>query len=110
MKQRQTNLKPYTLKLCNEDKRKIKLICALDRSFQYQYQMFDAAVAWASENRDQLIAIANVKDGDHRTYYLSHGANLIEDLEAHWNCNKTRALYTAVISYLAFRQKNMSVE
>ncbi|MCG8330642.1 MAG: hypothetical protein MI974_23295 [Chitinophagales bacterium] len=81
----------------------MKLICALDNTFKYQYQMFDAAVFWAIENREKLVAIANPKDGCNRSYYVCESVEQISLLEVQWNCNTTRALYTAVVNYLKYR-------
>lgn len=103
MTQDKTKLTPFTLKLSNEDRQTMKLICAIDRTFKYQYQMFDAAVTWAIENREALVAIANPKDGGNRSYYVCETADQIKVLEDEWNCNTTRALYTAVVSYLKHR-------
>ncbi|WP_444928306.1 hypothetical protein ACJJI4_24075 (plasmid) [Microbulbifer sp. TRSA002] len=87
----------------------MKLICAVDGSFKYQYQLFDAAVHWAIENRDNLIAMANSKDGDNRSYYVCKAVSEIQILEEHWNCNTTRALYTAVVAYLKNREVGVRV-
>lgn len=98
-----SKLTAFTLKLSDDDRKKMKLICAVDASFKYQYQMFDAAIYWAIENRDKLIAMANSKDGDNRSYYVCNAVCEIQILEEHWNCTTTRALYTAVVAYLKNR-------
>lgn len=95
------------MKLSDEDRQTMKLICAVDRSFKYQYQMFDAAVFWAIDNKEKLVAVANPKDGDNGSYYVSDSANKIEVLEGQWNCNTTRALYTAVVNYLKHRESEV---
>lgn len=104
MTQDKAKLTAFTLKLSEGHQQKIKLICALDKTFKYQYQIFDAAVMWAIQNKEKLIAIANPKNGDNRSYYLSESAIYIKALEKKWNCNATRALYTAVINYLKYRE------
>ncbi len=88
----------------------MKLICVLDDEFKYQYSLFDEAVKWAFTNRKDLIAIASPKDGFNKTYYLSHSVELLEDLEQEWNCNTTRALYTSVIQFLRFREKEIKAQ
>jgi hypothetical protein len=95
-----TKLTAFTLKLSDEDRYTMKLICAVDKAFRYQYQLLDAAVLWAIQNRERIVAIANPKDGGNRSYYLSETVSKIEVLENEWNCNTTRALYTAVVHYL----------
>lgn len=107
MTQDKTKLTAFTLKLSDDDRQKMKLICAVDRSFKYQYQMFDAAVIWAIQNKRKLVAIANPKDGGNRSYYVSESADLITTLEQEWNCNTTRALYTAVVNYLKHRESEV---
>lgn len=104
-----TKLSPYTLKLSMQDKKSIKLICAVDSSFRYQYDLFDAAVAWAFKNRDSLVAIANPRQGDYSSYYVCEGVDQLKDLEDAWNCNGTRALYTALVNYLKFRSVELKM-
>lgn len=82
----------------------MKLMCALDETNKYQYQLFDEAVKWATENKLHLMAIANPKDGQNQTYYLCSSVHLLESLEKQWNCNTTRALYTAVVSFLKYKE------
>lgn len=109
MKQDKTKLTAFTLKLGENDRLTLKLICAVDDNFTYQYQLFDAAVCWAVENKDKLVAIANPKDGDNRSYYVSDAVDQIKSLEEQWNCNTTRALYTAVVNYLKCREADLRV-
>lgn len=109
MAQDKSKLTAFTLKLSDDDRQTMKLICAVDGSFKYQYQMFDAAVYWAIENRNKLIAMANSKDGDNRSYYVCDAVGEIQILEEHWNCNTTRALYTAVVAYLKYREAGVKV-
>lgn len=104
-----TKLSPYTLKLSQQDKQSIKLICAVDSSFRYQYDLFDAAVAWAFDNRDNLVAIANPRQGDYSSYYVCEGVDQLKDLEDAWNCNGTRALYTALVNYLKHRSVDLKM-
>lgn len=104
MNNRNSKLTAFTLKLSEEDRKTIKMICAIDNSFRYQYQMIDAAVAWAHVQRHNIAALANSKDGDNRSYYVSDSLDNLETLERTWNCNATRALYTAVVSYVKFRK------
>ena len=110
MTQDKTKLTAFTLKLSDDDRQTMKLVCAVDSAFKYQYQMFDAAVYWAIENKEKLVAIANPKDGDNRSYYVSDTADQIKVLEEQWNCNTTRALYTAVVTYLKFREAGLRVD
>jgi hypothetical protein len=93
-------LSPYTLKIKDSDRKAVKLIC-LEKCF-YQYQLLDTAVAWALENKETLVAIANPLDGQHRSFYVSDSVKQLAELEDAWNCNSTRALYTALISYIKF--------
>jgi len=105
---RETNkLTAYTLKLSLNDKKTMKLICALDSELKYQYSFFDDAVNWADNNKNDLMAIANPKDGSNQTYYLSDSVELLEGLEQQWNCNTTRALYTSVVQFLRFRENEI---
>jgi len=105
-----SKLTAYTLKLSNKDRQAVKLICVLDHELKYQYSLFDEAVKWAADNKNDLMAIANPKDGSNKTYYLSHSVELLEDLEQEWNCNTTRALYTSVIQFLRFREKEIKAQ
>src|SRR5690606_36222656 len=100
-------LTAFTLKLSDQDRLKMKMVCALDKSFQFQYHLLDAAVVWASANKHDLIAIANPKDGENRSYYLSDEVHRLRDLEEAWNCNTTRALHTAVVHYLKQCEKDL---
>ena len=105
---RETNkLTAYTLKLSIKDRQAMKLICALDHELKYQYSLFDEAVNWATNNKNDLMAIANPKDGFNKTYYLSNSVDLLKGLEQEWNCNTTRALYTSVVQFLRFREKEI---
>jgi len=99
-----TQLTQYTLKLHPDTLIKIKIFTAMDSDIQYQYEFFDKAVKWAKENTDHLVALANSKEGSNRSYYLSKGTKLIKGLEEALDCNTTRALYTAIIAYLSFRE------
>lgn len=109
MTQDKTKLTAFTLKLSDDDRQIMKLVCAVDNAFKYQYQMFDAAVFWAVENKEKLVAIANPKDGGNRSYYVCESAEQIKVLEAQWNCNTTRALYTAVVNYLKHREADINL-
>jgi len=100
-------LTAYTLKLSKRDRLSMKLICALDDDFKYQYIFFDKAVEWASNNKKDLMAIANPKEGSNKTYYLSDSVEWLTGLEEEWNCNTTRALYTSVIQFLRLREKEV---
>ena len=55
MTQDKTKLTAFTLKLSDDDRQTMKLVCAVDSAFKYQYQMFDAAVYWAIENKEKLV-------------------------------------------------------
>lgn len=90
----------FSLKLSPDDKKRVKLICAASNLIDYQYELFDQAVKWAVENRDSLMPIANTKQGKHQSYYLCESLEELNTLVAHWDCNHTRALYTAVVGYL----------
>lgn len=100
-------LTAFTLKLSDDDRKAMKVLCAIDRAFKFQYQMLDAAVTWANQNKDDLVAIANPKDGENKSYYVSDSVDFIESLESAWNCNTTRALFTALVSYLRHREKDL---
>ena len=104
MIEEKTKLNPFTLKLSPADKKKIKLICATDSNFKYQYEVFDAAVRWASDNKELVYAVANPKNGSNSSYYLSDTVDLLKHLELHWDCNSTRALYTAIVHFLRSRK------
>lgn len=105
-----SKLTAYTLKLSSKDRQAMKLICALDHKLKYQYSLFDEAVSWADNNKEKLIAIASPKDGNNNTYYLSDSVELLEGLVEEWNCNTTRALYTAVVLFLRFREKEIKAQ
>ena len=108
MIQEKTNLTAFTLKLSDDNKQLMKLICAVDKSFNHQYQLCDEAVIWAVQNKKKLVAIANTKNGSNRTYYVSESKVQLNILEEQWNCNTTRALYTAVVQYLQHREIEVS--
>lgn len=93
-------LTPYTLKLSQEERVKIKVLCATNSKFHYQYDLFDAAVNWAVLNKEEIVAIANPKKGTYGSYYLNESINNLKILEEHLNCNTTRALHSALIHYL----------
>lgn len=90
----------FSLKLSPSDKKRVKLICASSNEIDYQYELFDQAVRWAVENRESLIPIANTKQGKHQSYYLCDSVSELNTLVEHWDCNHTRALYTAIVGYL----------
>lgn len=100
-------LTQFTLKLAPETLTSIKVLTATDNDFQYQYEVFDAAVVWAINNVDELVALANCKTGKNRSYYLGKSVELLNELENNLSCNTTRALYTAIISYL--KQKKIEM-
>lgn len=103
MSQRKTELTPFTLKLSEEERKSLKVICAIDETIRYQYQVIDEAVFWAVKNHASLVAIANPRLGGSHSYYASKSIDQIRFLEQAWNCTPTRALYTAVVGYLKYR-------
>lgn len=103
-------LTAYTIKLSNKDRQAMKLICALDHELKYQYSLFDEAVSWADNNKEKLMAIASPKEGHTNTYYLSDSVELLIGLVKEWNCTPTRALYTAVIQFLKYREKEIKAK
>jgi hypothetical protein len=103
MSNTKSKLTSFTLKLNDRDKLALKLICAVDSSFKYQYDLFDAAVHWAFENKENLVAIANPRNGDYSSYYVSESSDKLNLLEEYWNCNSTRAMYTSLVNYIKFR-------
>lgn len=103
MSQTKTDLIPFTLKLSEEERKILKVICALDETIRYQYQAIDEAVFWAFKNHSSLVAIANPRIGASRSYYACKSMHQVRFLEKAWNCTSTRALYTAVVSYLKYR-------
>lgn len=105
-----SKLTAYTLKLSVKDIQTMKLICALDTNLKYQYSLFDEAVSWADNNKKNIMANASPKNGTNKTYYLSDSVKLLEGLEQEWNCNTTRALYTAVVQFLRSREKKINTQ
>lgn len=101
------NLTAFTLKLTTDHKKAMKLMCALDTSFKYQYQLLDAALSWAEKNMDELFPIANPKDGEYASCYVSNTINILPTLEEKWNCNPTRALFTSLVHYLKYREDEL---
>lgn len=97
----------FSLKFSGEDKRRLKQLC-LNEGLQFQYQLFDAAVSWSVLNRATLLALANPKNGSYSSYYLSLPINELMILQDSWNCNSSRALYSAVLNYLRF--KSVTIE
>jgi len=97
------DLTGFTLKLSDDDLKQIKILSATDKSFQFQYEVFDAAIMWALENKERLVAIANQKTGAYRTYYVCEGQPYLATLESSWNCNATRALHSSIVHYLKHR-------
>lgn len=90
----------FTLKLTSENRKQIQLLTAEIDNINFQYELLDIAVAWASDNSERLMATANPKQGSYRSYYLKDTVGLLEDLEKAWDCNTTRALHSAIISFL----------
>lgn len=93
----------FSLKFSREDKIRIKQLC-IDDSHQFQYQLFDAAVLWSLQNRSKLRALANPKTGSYSSFYISLDVSLLRELEFFWDCGASRALYTAVLSYLSHKE------
>lgn len=94
----------FSLKFSREDKIRIKQLC-IDDSHQFQYQLFDAAVLWSLQNQSNLRALANPKSGSYSSFYISLNISLLRELELCWDCGSSRALYTAVLSYLSFKEQ-----
>lgn len=70
-------LAAFSLKLTKKDHYSLKLLSAMDRNFRYQYELLDAAVEWAFENKHGLFATASQKEGDTRSNYLSSSTGLL---------------------------------
>ena len=56
----QQKLVPFTMRLKEEDHTLMKLLAAIDDTIEYQYELLDAAVAWAHANRMTLHPVAAV--------------------------------------------------
>jgi len=102
MEENQKNLASYTLKLSNTAYSELKVICARHDKFQYLYELNDDAIQWALEQVSLLVALAPYKgDGKYRPYYVSaKSVDKITALAKQLRCNDTRAVYTALESYL----------
>ncbi|MBL4868488.1 MAG: hypothetical protein JKY67_19160 [Pseudomonadales bacterium] len=105
MAKEKKSLLQFTLKLSKDERTQLKLLCAADYEIDFQYQIFDAAILWALENKETLIAIANPKHGSNKSYYICERELYIERLETCWDCNATRAVHTAIVHYLKHRQR-----
>tara|TARA_R110002167_G_scaffold204404_9_gene408575 strand:+ start:54008 stop:54355 length:348 start_codon:yes stop_codon:yes gene_type:complete len=101
MSQDKPKLSSHSLKLSDDDLVRIKIACAKNSDFKFQYQFFDAAVFWAEQNKASIQPVANKKSGSYRSYYLDKAEEALEGLEKHWDCSITRALYTAVVGYIS---------
>ncbi len=102
MVKNQKNLASYTLKLSNTAYSELKVICARHEKFQYLYELNDEVIQWAIEQASLLVALAPYKgDGKYRPYYVSiKSVDKIAALAKQLQCNDTRAVYTALESYL----------
>jgi hypothetical protein len=99
MTQSNQHLTGYSLKLSTDDRRKIKLAAAVS-GYMNLYEWSDAAVQWAEMNKDSIRPISNKKNGKYSSYYLKESNQILMQLETHWDCSTTRALYTAINEYL----------
>ncbi|MEH6471314.1 MAG: hypothetical protein V7752_08690 [Halopseudomonas sp.] len=109
MSQEKPKLTGYSLKICDDVLTRIKVVCAKNTNFKFQYDFFDSAVTWAAENKSSLQPMAYKKAGGYRSYYINETNGLLLQLGAHWDCATTRALYTAAIGFLVANENEDSI-
>lgn len=105
----QQKLLPFTMRLKEEDHTLMKLLAAIDDSIEFQYELLDAALTWAHQNRLSLHPIAVQKGGIKKSFYVGNSASLLGDLERTWNCNPTRAVHTALFHYLRYQSQQRNL-
>lgn len=109
MTAQQQKLLPFTIRLKQEDHTLMKLLAAIDDTIEFQYELLDAAVSWAHNNRMNLHPVAVQKGGIKKSFYVGSSASLLGDLETTWNCNPTRAVHTALFHYLRFQSQESNL-
>lgn len=95
-------LNGFSLKLPSDYQKQIKILCATHDEYKYQYSLFDAAVKWAFQNKNEIQPIAQGRTGSLRSYYIKDTSDTLSQLEIFWDCSPTRALYSAIVSFLKY--------
>ena len=103
MSKENNKLIPFSVKLNVREKLFLKSLLLDDSEFNFQYEVYDAAICWAIDNKDYLVAIANSKSGSYKTCYLGESVQCIHELEESWDCNTTRAFHSALVQYSKYR-------
>lgn len=97
---------PYTLRLNETSYIQLKAMAGnAGKEFRFLYQVYDAAVIWASANRNQLPQFEKTRNGRSRTIYVTDSGSELQTMSTFLKCRESLALQFSITQYLRYKKQ-----